>query len=107
MSSAPSKEKVRKPTVEPIEISAILKDLNERISSMSLQVDENMKSIQVANERSLRVLHEDMEQVSKALDELTTSRDQHDVMLRDWESKLVSVQAQINDPKRLETTVQR
>jgi hypothetical protein len=83
MSAAPSKEKARKPIAESIEVSAIMKDLNDRISSMTLQVDDYMKSIQIANERSLNVLHEEMEQVSKALDELTTSRAKQNVMLRD------------------------
>jgi hypothetical protein len=42
MSSAPSKEKGRKPIAEPIKISAILKELNDLISSMTLQVDEKI-----------------------------------------------------------------
>ena len=96
MSSGASKDKGRKPTPEPIDITTMFKELNDRISSMALQFDDNLKAMGLTSERSLSTIHEDIEHVNKTLDDLSVSRNDHSKILQDLGVQIVNVEGRLD-----------
>jgi hypothetical protein len=96
MSSGASKDKARKPTPEPVDITTMFKELNDRITSMALQFDDNIKAIGLTTERSLSTIHEDIEHANRALNDLSVARNDHAKILRDLETQIVSVEARLD-----------
>jgi hypothetical protein len=63
---------------------------------LALRFDDNLKAINLPIERSLPTIHEDIEHVNKALDDLYASRNDHAKIIQDLGAQIDKVEARMD-----------